>query len=299
MPKIICAGLMAVDLVFHLAEMPAKGMKSRADNADMVTGGGAMNAASAMARLGGTVSLCGATGDDLFGTFLRSSMAQRGIDDRYVRILPDTATSGSAIILTPDGDRTIINHRADALGRGDCDLPPAFPFDGALVDTRFPDMSAQILTAATRAGKPAVIDAEAPVKPAQAALQSASHVVFSEQGLTDYCGSAGATALAEAAQHLGAWCAVTRGAQPVLCHDGTQVQQVPTLPVQAVNTLGAGDVWHGAFTLALAGGFSEMEAARRANATAALAVSRPVAEGALPTSDEVQAFIAQSAPDQP
>lgn len=295
MPKILCAGLITVDLIFYLEDMPQKGSKSHAKRAHMIAGGGALIAASAVARLGGAASLCGAIGDDPFGSFLRAQMALCGIDDRHVRTLPGTSTSGSAIIVTPDGERTIINHRPLELGQGEIDLPVDFAFDAALVDTRFPELSARVLHAAKQAGKPAVIDGEAPVYLAENALRNASHVIFSAQGLADYAGGNDAPALTKAAHKLGTWCAVTRGEQPVLCHDGLQLCQVPVFEARAVNTLGAGDVWHGAFTLTLAGGDDEHTAVQRANAAAAIKVARPIDQGELPTAKEVDALLSQVA----
>lgn len=291
MPRIICAGLIAADLVFEVGEFPVKGTKNRASASQMITGGGALNAASAIAGLGGNASLVGAIGDDIFAAFLRQKMTDRGIDDRYVTAIPDAATPRSAIVIDPDGDRTIINHRDAAMINNDFTVPAPFPFDAALVDTRWPEGAAQIMQAARRAKKPAVIDAEAPVSEAEIALSLATHVVFSEQGLSDYIGDCDATALEKAARRLGTWCAVTRGALAVLCHDGQNLIEVPAYSTKAVNTLGAGDVWHGAFTLALAKGRSEIVAVQWANAAASLKVSRPVSNQALPTAAEVDAFL--------
>ena len=291
MPWIICAGLIAADLVFEVDGFPAKGTKNRARASRMITGGGALNAASAIASLGGKVSLAGAIGDDIFGHFLRQKMVDRAIDDQFVYTVAGATTSRSANVITPDGDRTIINNRDVALAPETPNFPSGFPFDAALVDTRWPEAAAQIVQAAKRAGKPAVVDAEAPVAQAQTALEGASHIVFSEQGLADFCGGKDAEALQQAALQLGAWCAVTRGALPVLCHDGQRLTEMPTHQITALNTLGAGDVWHGAFTLVLSQGRSEIEAVRWANAAASLKVSRPIQVEDLPTAAEVNALM--------
>jgi len=295
MRGIICAGLIAADLVFDVPAFPVKGTKNRATASRMITGGGALNAASAIAGLGGDAALAGGIGDDIFGAFLRQKMAERGINDRFVSVVAGVPTSRSGNMITPDGDRTIINHRDPGLTPRDFTLPDDFGFDAALVDTRWPEGAALIVEAARRAGKPAVVDAEAPVAQAAQALARASHVVFSEQGLADYCGGSDAAALTLAQERLGNWCAVTRGALPVLCHDGQFLSEIPTVPTAAVNTLGAGDVWHGAFTLALSRGQSEIEAVHWANAAASLKVSRPIDDETLPTAAEVDALLVSHA----
>ena len=294
MARVICAGLITVDLVFEVTTFPNKGSKNEAAGLSLITGGGAMNAASAIASLGGRVSLVGAIGDDMFGVLLRQKMADRGVDDQYVTTVSGTTTSQSANIITRDGDRTIINYRDAALVPKYFNLQETFPFDAALVDTRWPDGAVKIVQAARSAGKPAVIDAEAPVAVAEEALMNASHIIFSQQGFTDYTGNNDSSALAEVAIHLGGWCAVTRGPLPVLCHDGNDFTEVPTFLTHAVNTLGAGDVWHGAFTLALVHGYSELNAVRWANAAASLKVRHPAAVETLPTAKDVEMILSQN-----
>lgn len=292
-PRILCAGLITVDLVFEVGEFPAKGTKNKAMSSRTITGGGALNAASAIASLGGDACLAGAIGDDTFGRFLSGKISERLIDDQFVCAKPGTITSRSANMISPDGDRTIINHCDAGLAPEALELPSGFPFDAALVDTRWPEVALQIVEAAKRSGKPAVVDAEAPVSDALPALKGASHVVFSQQGLADFCGD-GPAALHQAAEQFGGWCAVTRGPLPVLCHDGMRLFEVPAYPTAAVNTLGAGDVWHAAFTLALAKGRMEVDAVHWANAAASLKVARPLEIEDLPNAAEVDEIFEQT-----
>lgn len=289
--RIICAGLIAADLVFEVPDFPIPGEKTRATTSRLITGGGALNAASAIAALGGDAALAGVVGDDMFAEILRARMRDRGIDTALLRAVPGATTSRSANLITPDGERTIVNHRDAALRADPPALPDPFPFDAALVDTRWPAAAARICHAARAAGKPAVIDAEAPVADAAEALAQATHVVFSAQGLADYTGDGDAPGLECAARQLGTWCAVTRGALPVLCHDGRQASEVPAFPATALNTLGAGDVWHGAFALALAQEHRETDAIRRASAAAALKVARPVHDETLPSAQDVEELL--------
>ncbi len=291
MPRIICAGLIAADLVYDVAAYPAKGTKTRAKASQMISGGGALNAASAIASLGGDVSIVGTIGDDELGAFLHKLMVARQIDDQFLSKVSGASTSRSAILITPDGERTIINHRDPILAPMKFTFPDGFLFDAALVDTRWPEGAAQIANAARQKGKPVIVDAEAPVAKAEILLECASHVVFSEQGLNDYCGGSDTAALKLAFKRLGNWCAVTRGANSVLCYDGNSLTEIPTLPTKAKNTLGAGDVWHGAFTLALANQLSEPQAVQWANAAASLKVRRPIPDETLPTASEVAVLL--------
>lgn len=273
MLNIVCGGLIGLDMEMDVAGPPQPGVKYRALGGRLVAGGGALNAAGAVVRLGGTGVLVGAIGNDELGAILQTRITGLGVDTRHLHIAPGAVTPHSSVLILPDGERTIINRRDDDIVVGVPPLPDPFPYDGALVDTRFGTLSMAILAAARRAGKPAVLDGEAPVKLAEAALPHASHIAFSLQGLQDFAGACDGAALAAVAQRFGCWVCVTQGPDPVLCHDGTALTEVPVPPVLATNTNGAGDTWHGAFVLALAAGKDEPAAVTAANRAAAAHVA--------------------------
>jgi len=277
MPTVICAGLITLDAVYDLIAYPEEGSKVRADAARLVPGGGALLAATAIARLGGTARLAGAVGDDLLGEYLRSHMKRLGIDDTLVQTLDAETTSHSAVFVTAGGERTIVNQRSDRLP--DLELTAGIPaHDAVLADTRCSTLAGRLFEAARRQGKPTVLDGEVPLP--MGLLPSVSHLALSEQGLAGFDGQS----LAEIAARNGFWACVTRGAAPVEVHDGSQIAPPP---VTAFDTLGAGDVWHGAFAFGLGGGSDEPDAVRFANAAAALFVSR-TGEERFPTFAEVE-----------
>lgn len=298
MTSVACLGLISVDLVFDVAATPKTGHKHRAEASEMLPGGGALLAATAVSGLGGEAHLAGAVGDDQLAEFLRQALDQRGVAHRMVVSRRGVPTSRSAILVTPDGERTIINHRDAGLfaaGAAEPEPPSPFPFDAVLTDTRWPRAAERLLLAARRAGRPGVVDVEAPLDGTDAMLAAASHAAFSEQGLTAFAGGADADALLRAAARLDAWVCVTRGSAPVLCVENGQVREIAGFPVTPVDTLGAGDVWHGAFALALGAGQAEGEAVRRANAAAALHVASPKQKRWRLTGAEVDAFLSERA----
>lgn len=263
MPTVVCAGLITLDVIYDLDSYPEAGIKIRAGSARQSPGGGAMLAASTVARLGGTALLAGAVGDDLFGRFLRDQMAVRGIDDTLVQTVEGGATASSAVFITPDGERTIVNQRSDQLvgTRLTADVPDC---DIVLADTRCCLLARDLFKVAQARGKPTVLDGESPMP--HDLLPFVSHLAFSEQGLADFSGQS----LSEIADQNKCWVCVTRGADAVEVHDGCIFIPPKVVPLDA---LGAGDVWHGAFAFALGDGFDELGAVRFANSTAALFVS--------------------------
>ena len=302
MTTIICAGMITVDFVYDLPGYPQEGSKTRAAASRMVAGGGALIAAAAVARLGGHAMLAGAIGNDALGDFLRGELRRLSIDGRLVESLDGVETSRSAIFVTERGERTIVNHRDARLFDHSPDHRAILNCDAVLTDTRWERGATALLGAAARADKPAIVDAEAPLDVAGDALDLATHIVFSEQGLADFSAVPAADAIRDAVKRYSAWTAVTRGARPVLYLEGNAVREASTLPVEAVDTLGAGDVWHGAFALHLASGRSEREAVGYANAAAAVMVSRAVScgvsisgAGRYPTQADIEAMVAGSA----
>jgi sulfofructose kinase len=176
--------------------------------------------------------------------------------------------------------------------------------DAVLVYVRWPEGAALMLARARAAGLPAVLDADVPLPPGSALPRVATHVAFSLPGLRDHLGLAAdapleadacAAALQRVARETGAWCAVTMGAEGVLHGRAGAIVHSPAFRVTAVDTLGAGDVWHGAFALALAEGADETTAVRAASAAAAIKVTRPGGRAGAPTRAERDALLSSTA----
>jgi sulfofructose kinase len=138
-----------------------------------------------------------------------------------------------------------------------------------------------------------VLDAEEPVREAEAALAAASHIAFSAQGLPDGASDADVgQRLRQARAATGAFVCVTDGAEGVHHLDGDDtLVHTPAYAVDAVDTLGAGDTWHGAFALRLAEGAGEAEAIRFASAVAAIKCRRRGGRAGIPTRPETEAFM--------
>lgn len=294
MPIILCAGVAVIDFVFHLDEMPRRAEKYRATDAAMTGGGNAANASVGVARLGGNARLAARLGDDAVADMIVSGLEAEGVDCQLVRRFPGRKSSFSSVFIDRDGERQIVNYRdmeisfgADWLVQADLGA-----FDAALSDTRWPQCGAAVLRRAKERDVPGVLDAEAPIALAEEALGLASHIAFSAQGLRDYAGSSDlGEGLRKASKATGAWVGVTDGANGVLWLDGETLRTVPAFGIDAAETLGAGDVWHAAFTLKLAEGDREEAAIVFANAAAAIKCSRTGGRAGYPTRADVEDFL--------
>ncbi|MCY0092537.1 PfkB family carbohydrate kinase [Hoeflea ulvae] len=297
MTKIVTAGVSVVDFVFLVDEMPRRAEKYRARGGEIMGGGGAANAAVAIARLGGEALLASRIGVDHVGEMIATGLAADGVDCSMLRRFAQCRSSFSSVFIDQSGERQIVNFRDPTLPMEAGWLTAALPddFDAALADTRWPDGAEVLMRTARARGVPGVLDGEAPIREAEAALRLASHIAFSAQGLRDWCGHDDLDkALAEVALETGAFVCVTDGARGVNWRHGSASGSEPAFVIAPVDTLGAGDVWHGAFALLLGEGASPPEAIRFANAVAALKCQRTNGRAGYPTRAETEDFLKEA-----
>lgn len=296
MATVACVGISVRDYVFEVAGVPDVGHKGYADGFREVTGGLAANAAIAVARLGATARYVGRLGDDAAGAAILADLQAAGVDTTGVEVRPGMASPVSAVLVDRSGERTIVNHTADALFCG----PDGDPIgdlagvDAVLIDVRWPDGARRALEAAARKGIPSVFDFDRPMSHrGDELLAGASHVAFSRPALEATAGTADpAAALASVAAGTDAWLAVTAGPDGVYWLDGETVQHLPAFQVDVVDTTGAGDVFHGALAVALAEGMTESEAVRFASAAAAVKCTRRGGGSGAPLRSEVIELLA-------
>jgi sulfofructose kinase len=295
MTTISCVGIAVLDYLFSMDELPHGGGKHYATGYREVGGGVAANAAAAIAKLGGTARYVGRVGDDPVGARILADLAVLGVDVDGVERVAGVSSPVSAVLVDGTGERTIINYTSESLfGAGDADrAADVAGVDGVLVDVRWPAGAARALTAAAEAGIPSVFDFDRPMDDDGASLLGlASHVVFSEAALTETAGvtdpGEGLLAMRDRTE---AFLAVTTGAGGVWWLDGPEIRNQSAFPVEVVDTVGAGDVFHGALALALAEGQPEPVALRFASAAAALKCARPGGRAGTPARSEVEELL--------
>lgn len=291
---ILVTGVVAMDFVFFVDEMPRHTEKYKTAHASIQGGGGGGNAASAIVRLGGESRLVGRIGDDPVGVMIAGGLEGEDVDCRYLRRFPGARSSFASIYIDRHGERQVMSFRDAAMPAHTNWLAEtvAGNFDAVLADTRWPAGAAFLLKAAERRGRPGIIDVEAPVKDAIEAMLAASHAAFSSQGLRDWSGHDDLErGLAEFSRLSGRFACVTDGEAGTLWRRGEAHGHVPSFAIKAVDTLGAGDVWHGAFALMLGEGSDEIDAIRFANAAAALKCRSPGGRMACPDRAEIMALL--------
>jgi sulfofructose kinase len=282
MKKVICIGHSALDRVFTVDAWPQASAKVAAKAFAEVGGGMAANAAVAVARLGGEAHFWGPVGADSVADIMRARLQEAGVDVGGLRRFAGLYSSTSAILIDARGERLIVSYRGTALEApaGWLALDQIGSAGALLADVRWPQGSIAALRAARRAGIPTVIDADTAE---HATLQSlageAEYAVFSESGLACFAGAGDIEGGLRRALALGArLAAMTQGGRGVFWIEAGQAEglrHLPAFAVRVVDTLAAGDVFHGAFALELACGKAPADGFRFAAAAAAIKCTRP------------------------
>ncbi len=291
---ILCLGHAAHDIIYRVRELPQGATKVVAYAVQESGGGMAANAAVAISRLGGRASYWGRVAGDALGRRILDDLAAEGVDVAAARTEPAVRSAPTAILVGDDGERMVCSYPNPALSRdaGWLPLEQLRGFAAVLVDVRWPEGAARVLDAARAQGCPAVLDADVGDREAVLGLaQAAGYVVFSEPGLANVAGPGIPGAQLEwVARQTPGLVGVTLGAEGFLWRQDGRERRVAAPAITAIDTLAAGDVWHGAFTLRLADGAGVAEAAEFANVAAAIKCTRLGGRLGAPSRAEVDAW---------
>jgi sugar/nucleoside kinase (ribokinase family) len=283
-----------LDELFRVKDFPPPDGKVEASAYVTIGGGNAANAAITIARLGGKASYAGPVGDDAAGDRILANLARETVDTSGCVRVPGTASPVSVVFVNAHGERTIVTHRGAQLSATRPVDGPALvtDVDGVLVDNRMATFARPVAEAARARGLPVVLDADKATTPDDPLLAIATHVIFSSECLRQTVGDNDlAAGVARVTQLTGRFVAATNGPGDLVWSDGDKVSFLPVFKVAAVDTLAAGDIFHGAFALALVEGSPIVEALRFAAATAGLKCTRFGGSAAIPTRTEVETFL--------
>lgn len=298
--RILCIGMPVRDLVFRVPDVPARGKKMRATHFQEFSGGNALNAAIAIARLGCHVLMSGPMGDaaEKSSATIFDDLEREGIDGSAMVHMPGLVTPISSIMIDHTGERTIVTHRDPDLWKVQLPDTDELLRDCAavLTESRCASFVTGVCLEAQRRGIPVIVDADRAIGLDERIFQASSHAVFSAESLHATASETDdVRALRRVAAVTPAFVAVTNGADGMTWLDeAKQPRHMPAFPIKAVDTLGAGDVFHGAFTVAIAENQPLEQAMRFSAAAAALKCSRFGGAFGAPQRAEVEAFLDRS-----
>ncbi|MFG2889238.1 ribokinase [Streptomyces sp. NPDC048248] len=296
MYDVLVVGSANADLTVRVERRPGAG--ETVLGADLVesAGGKGANQAAAAARLGARTALLARVGGDAYGALLLAAQRAAGTDVGPV-IVDEAARTGTAmIIVSPDGDNSIVVSPGAnaALTPQDVGAAKDIIAGASVVSLQLEIPMESVRSAATlaqEAGTRVVLNpSPAPDGLAPELLAAADPLVVNEHearrlsGLTDGEPAQWAQALRERGARS---VVVTLGGDGALVLDGSGVSRAPGVQVRAVDTTGAGDAFTGALATRLARGDSLPEAARFAVRVGAAAVTKPGAQPSYPSLAEL------------
>ncbi|WP_035991541.1 PfkB family carbohydrate kinase [Leptolyngbya sp. KIOST-1] len=237
-------GLITLDCIYRVDHVPSSDEKIVATDSLLVAGGPATNAAIAFAALGNRATVVGALGHHPLAALVRAELATYGI--AVVDLTPDLQAPpplSTILVTAATGDRAVVSR--NAVGRQaapPADLEPLLKGgDIVLIDGH--QMAAGAAIARQAQGIPIVVDAGSWKPGFETVLPLATSVIaaakFRLPDQADTLAALGDLGIAEVA--------LTHGPNPIdICHRG-QCDQLPVPAVEVEDTLGAGDIFHGAF----------------------------------------------------
>lgn len=302
MARILCCGIAVRDHIFYTETLPSGSGKNFADQYHSSVGGPAGMAAVTAAALGHEVIFAGRLGDDSVGAGVREQMEALGVDMTHVRMVPGAQSVAASVVVDAQGERQCVA----CSGRG-LESDPSFlddslldAVDAVLCDARWPEGAEKVLAAAGRRGLPSVLDADLTPFAIDRLVTLASHPVFSEPGLAAYAGNcsgegAGPDSLLRAAAgDAGPGAVVTLGERGCLYVEGGGAKSLPAFRVPVEDTTGAGDVFHGAFAVALAEKMPIRLALTYASAASAVKCARRGGTAGVPKIEDVETILRQA-----
>ncbi|PXA04294.1 carbohydrate kinase [Coraliomargarita sinensis] len=287
---VLCAGYACVDINFKAKHHPVPDEKLRAIDMHSCGGGPAANAAVAIARLGGQAGFAGYLGNDAFGEAHLSELRKEGVDCSGIS-RGESPTPIACVTIKPDGQRSIVDYfPAQSTAPEDAASLKKQAAKVLLIDGHQPLLSARLLDEARELGIPSLLDAGSVHDGTLMLYNKVDYLITSEKFAREMSKEDDPRLALAALDGAAPFIACTWGEDGVYWQDDDGQHHMPAFDIEAVDTTGAGDAFHGAFALGLAEGLGVRDNLRRASATAALTCLKNGARSALPNRDRVLAL---------
>jgi len=292
-------GLNATDTLVLAPRFPAYAGKEPFEREILSPGGQVATAMAACARLGLRAKYIGTVGDDERGRIQLQSLREAGVDTEHVFVREGCSSQSAYIVVDRStGERTVLWRRPECLRLSEEDITPEMVLNARLlhIDGHDTPAVARAAEIARARGIPVTVDVDTPYEGFERVLASADYLIASSEFPRAWTGEQDPFKALEAIQNeYGMRLAgMTLGANGALARAEGRFFYSPAFVVDAVDTTGAGDVFHGAFCYAVLKGMPIREALDFSNAMAALNCTALGARGGLATAAQAAALMARA-----
>jgi sugar/nucleoside kinase (ribokinase family) len=290
---VIGVGANSVDVVYRLPSFPSPDSsfaKLRISEHLISCGGQVTTALATCAAMGLSTSYIGTIGSDRNGERMREELSRRGIDTTCA--VARNAANPFAVILLDDrhGERVVLWHRDAAIALAPAEVDREAVTAARLLHVDDVDIGASLQAAnlASAAGKTVTSDIERTGDEVRALVDAVTIPIFAEHVPAALTGDDDVPrALTRLRKPHHAMLCVTLGARGALLLAGNDIVHEPGIAVKAVDTTGAGDIFRGAFIVALLRGNQPRDILRFANMAAGISCTRIGAMRSIPSLEEI------------
>ncbi len=290
--KVVCVGHSTFDTTLALNSYPIENVKYRVEKHIECGGGPASNGAYLLSKWGMDVSMLSIVGKDYYGDKIIEEFKSIGADTTYIEQLSDYQTSSSYIIANKsNGSRTIITAKSKPIRAlsGNVNIKA----DVILIDGEHPDTAKEVLLSNPNALS--VLDAGRVSNDTKELGKLVSYVVCSKDFAEEFTGLKvdfnDMNSLINIYEVLKNYfqtnIVITLEAKGSFTVIDNKYKIIPSIKVTAVDSTGAGDIFHGAFTYFISNGYALEDAIHYASITGGLSVTKIGSRNSIPSLQEV------------
>ena len=268
--KVLCIGHATYDVVIPVDNYPVENTKNRVDNITYCGGGPSSNAAYLLGKWGIDTYFCGSVGNDYPARVIESELKRVNVNIDYIIKDKTYKTSKSYIIVnTTNASRTTLSVNNDKyINEVDIKIKP----DIILVDGHEAELAKKIINA--NKDSIVVIDAGRCTSDVIELCKLSDFIVCSKTFAQDYTNSDDVSVMLERLNNDFAGEVIITLESDGCAYYDNGVKKIKSIPVKAVDTTGAGDIFHGAFVYEIANNWDMYKILTFASVASGLSVTR-------------------------
>ena len=296
MSRIVGIGANVCDTLMSIDEYPTEDTKLRADSVTVSGGGPCATGLAAAAILGAQCSYIGNLTDDNSGKFLKEDLEKYNVSTEFVRVKSGYTSFSSCIWLSrKSASRTCVFYKGDVppLKLDDEQKRAVRNAEILMIDGNEMEAAIEAAKIAAQSGTKVLYDAGGLYEGVERLLPYADILIPSEEFALGHTGEADAESAARTLykRYFPEIVVITQGKKGGIIYDGADMRKYPSFSVDAVDTNGSGDVFHGAFAFSVNMGYNYYKACVFSSAVSALKCTKVGARRAVPSFDETIEFL--------